>query len=119
MGRFELRLAPSAERTPARLPESVAAAIVEFVTGALLDEPSRVGRRLRRELAEYHVARRGDYRVIYRIDESAATVRVVRIDHRMDVYRPRQTRDSAHSAADTRSRAAQRGRPAHHSGRPS
>jgi mRNA-degrading endonuclease RelE of RelBE toxin-antitoxin system len=27
--------------------------------------------------------------VIYRIDETAATVRVVRIDHRADIYRPR------------------------------
>ena len=42
-----------------------------------------------RELAGYHVARRGDYRVIYRIDRPAATVRVVRIDHRADIYRPR------------------------------
>ncbi len=89
MGRFELRLAPSAERTLQRLPESVAAAIVEFATGPLLEEPFRVGRPLMRELAGYHVVRRGDYRVIYRIDETAATVRVVRIDHRADVYHPR------------------------------
>lgn len=89
MGRFELRLAPSAERTLQRLPESVAAAIVEFATGPLLEEPFRVGKQLRRELAGYHVARRGDYRVIYRIDETAVAVRVVRIDHRADIYRPR------------------------------
>lgn len=89
MGRFELRLAPSAERTLQRLPESVAAAIVEFATGPLLEEPFRVGKQLRRELAGYHVARRGDYRVIYRIDETALAVRVVRIDHRADIYRPR------------------------------
>lgn len=89
MGRFELRLAPSAERTLRRLPESVAAAIVQFATGPLLEEPFRVGKQLRRELAGYHVARRGDYRVIYRIDETAVAVRVVRIDHRADIYRPR------------------------------
>lgn len=89
MGRFELRLAPSAERTLKRLPESVAAAIAEFATGPLLENPFRVGKPLMREPAGYHVARRGDYRVIYRIDETAVTVRVVRIDHRADVYRPR------------------------------
>ena len=89
MGRFELRLAPSAERTLRRLPESVSAAIVQFATGPLLEEPFRVGKQLRRELAGYHVARRGDYRVIYRIDETAVAVRVVRIDHRADIYRPR------------------------------
>lgn len=89
MGRFELRLAPSAERTLQRLPESVAAAIAQFATGPSLENPLRVGKPLTRELAGYHVARRGDYRVIYRIDESAATVRVVRIDHRADIYRIR------------------------------
>jgi mRNA-degrading endonuclease RelE of RelBE toxin-antitoxin system len=89
MSHFELRLAPSAERTLQRLSESVAAAVAEFITGPLLEEPFRVGKPLVRELAEYHVARRGDYRVMYRIDEASATVRVVRIEHRADVYRPR------------------------------
>ena len=32
-------------------------------------------------------ARRGAYRVIYRIDDDALAVHVVRIDHRADVYR--------------------------------
>ena len=41
MDRFELRLAPSAERALQRLPESVAAAIAAFITGALLEEPFR------------------------------------------------------------------------------
>ncbi|MHB1345638.1 MAG: type II toxin-antitoxin system RelE family toxin [Thermoleophilia bacterium] len=89
MGPFELRLAPSAERTLQRLPESVATAIAEFATGPLLENPFRVGKPLMRELAGYHVARRGHYRLIYRIDETAVTVRVVRIDHRADIYRPR------------------------------
>ena len=44
---------------------------------------------LARELAGYHSARRGAYRVVYRIDEPARTVHVVRIDHRADVYRTR------------------------------
>lgn len=89
MDGFELRLAPSAERTLQRLPESVAAAIAEFATGPLLEQPVRVGKPLLRELSGYHVARRGDYRLVYRIDESAGIVRVVRIDHPADVYRPR------------------------------
>jgi mRNA interferase RelE/StbE len=89
VGSFELRVAPTAERALQRLPEPVAAAIVEFVTGSLLDNPYRLGRPLARELAGYHAARRGDYRVIYRRDEAAGAVLVVRIDHRADVYRPR------------------------------
>jgi mRNA-degrading endonuclease RelE of RelBE toxin-antitoxin system len=34
----------------------------------------------------YHSARRGAYRMIYRIDETERIVHVVRIDHRADVY---------------------------------
>jgi mRNA-degrading endonuclease RelE of RelBE toxin-antitoxin system len=68
------------------LPLAVAAAVVEFITGPLLEQPQRVGKQLARELSGYHAARRGAYRVIYRIDEAARTVHVVRIDHRSDAY---------------------------------
>jgi len=85
----ELVVAPSAKRTLDRLPEGVAAAIVEFMVGPLLEEPTRVGKPLRRELTGYRSARRGSYRVVYRLDESRHAVRVVRIDHRSDVYRSR------------------------------
>ena len=74
---------------PRGLPVAVAAAVTEFLAGALLDNPHRVGKPLARELAGYHSARRGAYRVVYRIDEPARTVHVVRIDHRADVYRTR------------------------------
>ena len=85
----ELVVAPSAKRTLDRLPEGVASAIVEFMVGPLLEEPTRVGKPLRRELTGYRSARRGSYRVVYRLDESRHAVRVVRIDHRSDVYRSR------------------------------
>jgi mRNA interferase RelE/StbE len=62
-----------------RLP--LAVAVGEFITG-----PPLVGKPLTRELAGYHSARRGAYRVVYRIDEQIRTVHVVRIDHRADVY---------------------------------
>jgi mRNA-degrading endonuclease RelE of RelBE toxin-antitoxin system len=65
---------------------AVATAVGEFITGALLDNPHRVGKPLTRELAGYHSARRGAYRVIYRIDAAAQTLHVLRIDHRTDVY---------------------------------
>ncbi|MGH8936260.1 MAG: type II toxin-antitoxin system RelE family toxin [Acidimicrobiia bacterium] len=78
-----------AERGLGRLPEKASAAIVEFLTGPLLEEPRRVGKPLTRELAGYLAARRGPYRVVYRIDEVASVVEVVRIDHRSRVYRRR------------------------------
>ena len=88
MADFELRVAPSAARSLERLPEAVAAAVVEFLTGPLLDEPRRVGKPLVRRLAGYWSARRGAYRVVYTSDEKNALVLVVRIEHRADVYRP-------------------------------
>lgn len=69
------------------LPESVATAVWEFVNGALADNPQRVGKQLVRELAGYWSARRGQYRVIYVIDDNQVTVTVVTIDHLRDVYR--------------------------------
>ena len=91
---YALSLAPAARRVltespPRGLPVAVAAAVTEFLTGPLLDNPHRVGKPLTRELAGYHSARRGAYRVIYRIDETEQIVYVVRIDHRADVYRTR------------------------------
>ncbi len=72
---------------PANLPEVAAAAVVEFLTGALVANPQRVGKQLRGDLAGIHSARRGTYRVLYRINDEAREVVVLRIDHRRDVYR--------------------------------
>lgn len=86
---YRLQVAASAERSLRRLPESVAAAIVEFLVGALTENPRRVGHPLHRELAGLWSARRGQYRVVYEIDDDAHLVSVLRIDHRSDVYRSR------------------------------
>lgn len=84
-----LLVAATAERSLARLPESPAAAIVEFIVGALVENPRRVGHPLQRELAGLWAARRGPYRVVYDINNDEKVVTVLRIDHRADVYRRR------------------------------
>ena len=89
MEAHRLLVASSAERTLRRLPEAAAAAMVEFMTGPLLENPMRVGKPLMFELEGFLSARRGPYRVIYRVDEAERAVRVVRIEHRADVYRAR------------------------------
>ena len=86
---WTLRVAASAERQLARLPDRVAAAVVEFMVGPLCENPPRVGHPLQRELAGLWSARRGAYRVVYEMDDQARTVTVLRIEHRSDVYRPR------------------------------
>lgn len=86
---YELVVAPPAARAIRdEPPESVAAAVIEFITGALIANPRRVGKPLRADLAGIHSARRGTYRVLYRVNDSAREVLVLRIDHRRDVYRP-------------------------------
>ncbi len=73
---------------PQRLPEPVAAAIIEFVTTALISEPRRVGKPLHGELTGIWSARRGTYRILYRIRDDLREVIVLRTEHRRDVYRP-------------------------------
>jgi mRNA-degrading endonuclease RelE of RelBE toxin-antitoxin system len=86
--RYRLIIAPTARRQLAEtLPEAVASASYEFVAGPLLDTPSRVGKQLQPPLADRHSARRGTYRVIYRIDDQQLTVTVLTIIHRSDAYR--------------------------------
>ena len=87
--RYELVIAPTARRQlTEQLPEAVAFAAYEFVVGPLLDNPHRIGRRLRPPLDDRHSARRGTYRVIYRIDEARRRVTVVAVLPRPEAYRP-------------------------------
>ena len=87
---YELVLTPPARRAVVdQLPEAVAVAVIDFMTTALVGGPRRVGKPLRGELAGIYSARRGTYRVLYRVDEDAREVIVLRVDHRRDAYRPR------------------------------
>jgi mRNA-degrading endonuclease RelE of RelBE toxin-antitoxin system len=84
---YKLRLSRAARRGLAEtLPEQIAAAVWEFVSGPLLANPHRVGKPLRFGLEGFHSARRGQYRVIYRIFEDEVIVDVVKISHRSDAY---------------------------------
>lgn len=88
MPEFKVAWSGPARRTLARMPEKVATAAVELAYGALATNPHRVGKVLRLELEGMHSARRGDYRLIYQIDEARKLVEIVAIEHRADVYRP-------------------------------
>ena len=84
---YTVRFTATARRDLHRLPPRVVAAVVEFVFGDLAREPRRVGKPLRRELAGLYSARRGPYRVLYRIYDDDSVVLIQRVDHRADVYR--------------------------------
>lgn len=84
---FEVDWAASALRLLDRLPEKAATACVEFIYGDLAANPRRVGHALRFDFDGKHSGRRGDFRVVYEIDEDARLVTILAISHRSDVYR--------------------------------
>ena len=85
---YELRTTSTVRRALGEtLPEAVATAAYEFITGPLLREPFRVGKRLLPPMDDRFSARRGTYRIIYRIDEKNRIVTVVDVNHRRNVYR--------------------------------
>ena len=85
---YRVIVAAPARRRLDRLPDGMAAAVFEFMSGPLAEHPDRVGRPLGGELEGRFGARRGDYRIVYLIEDEIVTVTVVRIAHRREVYRP-------------------------------
>jgi mRNA interferase RelE/StbE len=86
---FAIAWTGACRRALTRLPEKVATAVVEFLYGSLASNPHRVGKPLKLGLEGLYSARRGDYRVVYRIDDLKHQVTVVAIEHRSDIYQPR------------------------------
>lgn len=66
--------------------EAAYAAVLELAQGDLADRPG-AGRKLRGRLTGRRRMARGDYRVVYRVDEGKRTVYLLQADHRRDVYR--------------------------------
>lgn len=73
---------------PRQLSEPVAGAVIEFLTSGLIADPLRVGKPLCGELTGIWSARRGTYRILYRIHDHPREVIALRVEHRRDVYRP-------------------------------
>lgn len=85
---YELVVTPPARRAiEQHLPEPVATAVIDFLTTALIANPRRVGKQLRGDLAGLWSARKGTYRVLYRINDDLREVIVTRVDHRRHAYR--------------------------------
>ncbi|VBA62317.1 type II toxin-antitoxin system RelE family toxin [Mycobacterium attenuatum] len=84
---YATRFTATARRDLEKLPPRILAAVIEFAFGDLARQPRRVGKPLRGDLAGQYSARRGPYRLLYRVDDTAEIVWVHRVDHRSDVYR--------------------------------
>ncbi|MCP3939110.1 MAG: type II toxin-antitoxin system RelE/ParE family toxin [Actinomycetia bacterium] len=81
--------APGVRAIRETLPEAVAFAAIDFITGPFRENPRRVGAALRNELDGLWSARRGTYRIGCRIDDHCREVIVLRVGHRRDIYRTR------------------------------
>lgn len=89
-GPYEVVFTRSARRALENtLPESVAAAAFEFIVGPLAGNPKRVGKPLREPLVPLYSARRGEYRVLYRIEDERLVIQIITIEHRRDAYHRR------------------------------
>lgn len=84
---WSVQLSPAAARSLQRLPHKIAAAIAEFVTVVLPADPYRVSKPLKSQFEGWRVARRGDYRVTFRILSGDGVLYVGRIEHRAHIYR--------------------------------
>ncbi|WP_382303994.1 type II toxin-antitoxin system RelE/ParE family toxin [Herbiconiux sp. UC225_62] len=85
---YDVRFTKSAKRALSQeLPEKVATAAFEFIMGPLRENPKRVGKQLLEPLHPLYSARRGEYRVLYRIIDHQLVIEVVTVVHRRDAYR--------------------------------
>lgn len=86
---YEVRITPEGLRHLDRLPPKIRDAALAALHGPITEFPYRLGKALVGDLVGLYSARRGDYRIIYSIDEDAKIVTVHRIQHRGTAYRPR------------------------------
>ncbi|MEE4023990.1 type II toxin-antitoxin system RelE/ParE family toxin [Gordonia sp. PKS22-38] len=84
---YVVAIASPARRALSRLPGRAAHAVIEFISGPLAENPPRLSKPLRNEFEGARSARRGDYRILLRIDDATHTVLIIDIDHRAHVYR--------------------------------
>jgi mRNA interferase RelE/StbE len=86
---YEVRITPEGLRHLNELPTKVRDAALAALHGPIAQDPHRLGKPLVGELAGLFSARRGDYRIIYSLNEAAKLVIVHRVQHRRSAYRPR------------------------------
>jgi mRNA-degrading endonuclease RelE of RelBE toxin-antitoxin system len=86
---YEVEVTPEGLRHLNRLPEKIRAAVIEAILGTIAGNPQHAGKPLRGELEGMYSARRGDFRIIYEIDDEAKVVLVHRAQHQRRAYRRR------------------------------
>jgi mRNA interferase RelE/StbE len=84
-GPYSVSLSGQARRNiREHLPLEVAAAAMETIEGSIAVNPYRAGKPLDEPFDGFYSARRGTYRIVYRIDEAKHQVEIYSIRHRRD-----------------------------------
>ncbi|MGI8577337.1 MAG: type II toxin-antitoxin system RelE family toxin [Nocardioidaceae bacterium] len=76
---WQVGLSSSAIRDLDKLPPRVAPAVIEFIYGPLAGDPRRISKPLRNDFEDEWSARRGVYRVLYRLLEDQEQIMVTRM----------------------------------------
>jgi mRNA-degrading endonuclease RelE of RelBE toxin-antitoxin system len=84
---YDVEVVPRAGRDLEQLPGKIATACVEFIFTTLAANPYRVSKPLFRELAGQRSARRGSYRIVFRVNDDKRLIEVLRVSHRGHAYR--------------------------------
>ena len=83
---YSVFLAPAAERQLKKLPQQIKTQIVPLLK-ALGDEPRPAGAKKLKGSEGIWRIRKGNYRILYEIQDKQLTVLVVKIDDRKQVYK--------------------------------
>lgn len=86
---YEIQVSKSFLKSLSLLPDKIQPSMVEFLYGSLANSTYRVGKELVEPLAGIWSARRGEYRILYEVDEQSKAVHVMAVHHRRDAYRQR------------------------------
>jgi mRNA interferase RelE/StbE len=86
---YQVAWTSPARRDLTRLPPRIATVVMTYVDERLAENPQRLSKTLQGSLDGLRSARSGDYRVLFRLDEDAEHLFIIRIDHRAHAYRPR------------------------------
>jgi mRNA interferase RelE/StbE len=81
---YQIMVSREVVKTMRRLPKAAQRAIVEGFTA--LGVNPRAGKQLTAELTGIWSLRRGDYRILYRINDRRRLIEIARVGHRRDVY---------------------------------
>ena len=84
---YEVHASKTFLKSPSLIPDKIQPSIIEFLYGSLASDPFRVGKPLVEPLDGFWSARRGEYRILYEVDDSAQIIRVMAVRHRRDAYR--------------------------------